>query len=329
MRDRLTARWLEAADDVQIRERTGHQQPMSILGQATIADLRESEDAFNHANDMFHFSPHPRLGPVLGPLDHIHDPLPPYATVREILGLGSDGANHRRLPLVRPIPPDSRLPAMQEAREDRAIRHMGRRGGRRMDELALAVDAHMGLHPEVPLLALGGLVHVWVTGLVGVLRRARGVDNRGIHNGAGGHAIAEGLEMLSDRLEERGPQLVCFQQMPEPADRGFVGNGFHAQVDPDEGAHGQRVVQGLFDRGIGEVKPLLQEVDPKHPFDSHGTSAGRLRLRVHRLNHRAQRLPWHHPIHFGEKHLTACRLAEALKASGRGQRRLFHRCLPP
>ena len=31
MRDRLTARWLEAADDVQIRERAGHQQPMVFL----------------------------------------------------------------------------------------------------------------------------------------------------------------------------------------------------------------------------------------------------------------------------------------------------------
>ena len=38
----------------------------------------------------------------------------------------------------------------------------------------------------------------------------------------------------------------------------------HAQVDADEFAHGQGVVEGFFHRRIGEVEPVLEEVDAQH-----------------------------------------------------------------
>lgn len=66
--DRLASRRLElTADPVQIRERTGDQQAMGILGQAAVADLRDPEDAFDDADDMFHLGPDLGFGAVLRP----------------------------------------------------------------------------------------------------------------------------------------------------------------------------------------------------------------------------------------------------------------------
>lgn len=109
----------------------------------------------------------------------------------------------------------------------------------------------MRLHPEVPLHAFRSLMHLGIPSLVGVLRRTWGVDHSGIHNGV--DARAKGLEMLIDGLEEGRSEPMCVQQMAEPVERGFIGNWFHSQVDADERTHGQRVVQGLLDRWIGEL----------------------------------------------------------------------------
>lgn len=295
--------WETAANHIQVRERTGDQQPMGILGLAAVADLREPKDAFDDADDLFHLGPYLGFGAVLRPrptsmrpryrLDGSCSPAP-----------AGHAANHGRLPLVRPIAPDPRLATMQEARQDRAVGHVGRRGSGRVDQLCLTIHAKMRLHPEVPLLPFRSLMHLGIPRLVGILRRTRGADNRGIHNGAGGHPIPKGVKMSIHGLEERRPEPMRFQQMPEPTDRGFVGNRFPPQVNADERTHGQRVVQGLLDRRIGEVEPLLQEIDPEHLVDPHGASARPLRLRIHRLDHRAQRLPEHHPSHCCEKHVT-------------------------
>ncbi len=51
----------------------------------------------------------------------------------------------------------------------------------------LAVHCDVQLHPEVPLLALAGLVHLGVACLVGILRRAGRTDDGGVHDRAGAH----------------------------------------------------------------------------------------------------------------------------------------------
>ncbi len=147
-------------------------------------------------------------------------------------------ADHRRLPSISLIAIDPRLLPVQERREDRAIGPMGGCRGRRMDELALAVDPDGCLHPEVPLVPLGGLMHLGGTGLVGMLRRTRGVDDRGIHDGPRRHLDAEGTEMAVDGVEQRVAQPMGFQQVPNPTDRGLVRGRFRSQINADEGPHG-------------------------------------------------------------------------------------------
>jgi hypothetical protein len=54
---------------------------------------------------------------------------------------------------------------------------------------------------------------------------------------------------------------VLLQQMPEAAHRGLVRRRLAAQVDADEAAHRRRIKERFLDRRVGQVEPLLQEVD--------------------------------------------------------------------
>jgi hypothetical protein len=52
-----------------------------------------------------------------------------------------------------------------------------------------------------------------------------------------------------------------FQQMPELADRGLIGHGFTAQINPDKLSQGAGVLQGLLDHRVRQVEPLLQAME--------------------------------------------------------------------
>ena len=75
---------------------------------------------------------------------------------------------------------------------------------------------------------------------------------------------------------------MLFEQMPEPANRRFIGYRLAPQIDPDKAPHRLRIVERLFDPWIRQVEPLLQEVDAQHPFhpDRRPAIAG---LRIERL----------------------------------------------
>ena len=50
--------------------------------------------------------------------------------------------------------------------------------------------------------------------------------------------------------------------MAELQDRAIIWHGLPAEIYADEPAHGDRFIQGFFRPRIGEVEPLLEEVDP-------------------------------------------------------------------
>ena len=56
-----------------------------------------------------------------------------------------------------------------------------------------------------------------------------------------------------------------------------------AQIHPAEPAQHRRFVQRLLDAGIGEIEPLLQEVNPQHERKTHRLTAI-ARLRIVRLD---------------------------------------------
>jgi hypothetical protein len=71
-------------------------------------------------------------------------------------------------------------------------------------------------HPEVPLAALLGLVHLGIACAFFVLGGGGRGDERGVHQRAFAQQQASGGEIGVDRGEERLAQVVGFEQAAEP-----------------------------------------------------------------------------------------------------------------
>ena len=192
-----------------------------------------------------------------------------------------------------------------------------------MDELRSAVDADVRLHAEVPLLALRRLVHLRIPLSILVLGRAGGTDDRRVDDGALGDLDASPTQVVVHRRQQHLAELVLLQQVPELADRRLVRRAFHAQIDADEAAHRDGVVQRFLDCRVRQVEPQLQEVDPQHPLQrNRRTTAVLADLRIRRLHRRRQLRPWNDLVHVRQELRSARRLPVLLKSR---QRRLLHR----
>ena len=109
-------------------------------------------------------------------------------------------------------------------------------------------------------------------------------------------------------LAEQGPHLfenplgefVRLQQVTELEQGGGIGHGFHTQVDTRKEAHRLAVIDGVFERLVGQRIPLLEEVDAQHALDPDGRTAAPPRG-IMGLNQRHQACPRHHPLHFPEE----------------------------
>lgn len=111
-----------------------------------------------------------------------------------------------------------------------------------MYELVSAVDRYVRLHAEVPLLALGCLMHLRIALTVLVLRRAWGADDCGIHD-----RTVTDLDPIAGRIPVHSRQqllaeLVPFEQVAEFAHGGLIRRSFVAEVNAGETAHSHRVV---------------------------------------------------------------------------------------
>ena len=93
---------------------------------------------------------------------------------------------------------------------------------------------------------------------------------------------------------------MLLQKAPELQDRRFVRHRFVEQVQAGEAAHARHVVQGVFHTRVGQVEPLLHEVEAQHRFQRPRTPplAG---LRVVRIDQLHQRRPGHHEFHFRQE----------------------------
>lgn len=111
--------------------------------------------------------------------------------------------------------------------------------------------------------------------------------------------------------------------MAELANGGLIRHRLAAQIDADKPSHRARVVHRLFHRRIGEVEPVLQEMDLEHPLNANRRAPGAFALRIKWLDYPAQSRPWNDLVHLLEKLLPARRLAK-LPESFVGQRALAH-----
>lgn len=75
-------------------------------------------------------------------------------------------------------------------------------------------------------------------------------------------------------------------------------------------------VQRLLTRGVGQVGPVLQQMDAQHAIQPNGRAAI-ARLRVMRLDQRHHTWPQHQHLHLGQQRLAPRGLAVTLEIRGR------------
>ena len=88
------------------------------------------------------------------------------------------------------------------------------------------------------------------------------------------------LLKLSETAANRNCGKILDTTMPEFADRGLVRYRLGAKVDADEPAHRPRVVQRLCHRPIRQIEPVLQKMNPEHPFHPDQQLRGAFAFRI-------------------------------------------------
>ena len=137
----------------------------------------------------------------------------------------------------------------------------------------------------------------------GATGTSREVNGGGIHDGAGVDLDAASLQLLANARKQRFTQLIVIEQVAEPEHRGGVGHGLTTQVNAYEAAQAGTVVQGLLTCQVGEVEPVLDEVNTQHALQTNG-AAPITGLGIVRGNLLAQRWPRHQRIHGLEEFVT-------------------------
>ncbi len=181
----------------------------------------------------------------------------------------------------------------------------------------------MGLHAEVPLPALAHLVPLRVAFPALIFGRGRCLQDGRVHDGAGADLQPMLGQIRVDPGEEALAQLMPFEQMTKLAHRRLVQRGLAAKVDTDKAAHRRRLVERVLNRRIGQVEPLLKQVNPQHPFQT-DRRPSLIRVRVMRLDQRHQLRPRNHLLHLRKKLRAPRRPPKPLKATRHRQRLLLH-----
>jgi hypothetical protein len=299
---------------VQVHQAAGDEQAGGVLIETAVADFAEAEDAFQDQERMLHFGSHLRLGPVPGLILIGQRVIAAALLMGKVFRIRRVFTDNVALPHIGRVAPYPGFFAMQQVSQHLAVMHVRRRGRDRMDQLRPAVDANVAFHAEVPLVTLAGLMHLRVASLVFVPGRTGGIDDRRIHDGAGIQLQAVFLKVRVDQAEQLVTQVMGFKKMPELADRSFIRYRFPAQVDPDKSPHRARVIQGLFHGRVGQVEPMLQEMNAQHPFQTDRPTPRAFRLRIEWLVNLAQVAPGDYLVHLAEKLFPTGRLAKFLEA---------------
>ncbi len=281
-----------------IGQRTGHEQAIRVLCDATVAHLGEAEHALHYADRVLDARAYPGARTVDPTLLFAQALVAPAAFLRQVLcplalGPGSCRSAPRKRYRPRPDPPPRAATARSPDRRarwpslpppsgsswscDRPQRGPSCRSTTGCPSWSGAYSGSRS--PFAFLVELGALMIV------------------AFHDRARGDFQPFGLKVASDFSKELLAQIVRFEQMPKLAHRGLIGRRFTAKINAHERAHRHRVVQRLLHRWVRQVEPLLQEVDAQHPLKPNRPTPRTLRLRVHRIDQRYQPRPRHHPLH--------------------------------
>ena len=170
--------------EIQVDQSAGDEQAMGVLRKAAIAHVGKSELPLHDAKRVLDLRPDPRLGCVACLLGLVQRMIAAAPAVRHVLRIGCCRPDGLFLALIGAVAPDLTLLAVEKIVDDLAVVRVGRRCNHGMNDTGAAIHADMGLHAEIPLIALLGLVHLGVTRAGLVFGRGRRVDDRRIQDGA-------------------------------------------------------------------------------------------------------------------------------------------------
>jgi len=157
-------------------------------------------------------------------------------------------------------------------------------------------------------------MHLGIPLTLSVLGRTRRADDGRIDDRSGSDLQPVGLEHRADTGEQLRSEIMLLQQAAESQQRRAVRHALPAQIDADESPQCRAVQQRLFARLIGEVEPVLHEDHPQHSLQPHRRTAV-AGLGVVRLDHRAELVPRHDPIHRRQELVSSRRLRYCSNAS--------------
>ena len=186
----------------QIRQSRHDEQAIAVLHHAAIADLGKAKDALDDEEGMFDLGTHTRLSTVLLLFPLRESPVAKALLVSKVTCLRCAQGDQFLLAGVSRVSIYAPLVAMEQLRQRMLVVLISRCSNHRMDQLGLAVYADMRLHAEIPLVALFGLVHLRIAGIVLVLGRGRRIDDRRVNDGAGRYLQPLGLQMPANFLED-------------------------------------------------------------------------------------------------------------------------------
>jgi len=155
------------------------------------------------------------------------------------------------------------------------------------------------------------VTHLRIAGLRLIFGRGRGGDNRGIHQGALVHQQATLAQQRVDRVKDGLGQAVCFQQVAKFKQRGGIRYRFAAQIETEKTPKRLTVIDGIFQRLVGQTEPLLQEVQAQHQPQANRRPTWTLARSgiIMRTQLLQQPRPRHHDLHLSQKAVPAHRLA--------------------
>lgn len=184
--------------------------------------------------------------------------------VGEVFGARRSSANPISLPLIALITPHPGFSGVKQMRQRRPVMDVDCRDQSRVDKLGFAVHPNMCLHSKIPLLTLGGLVHLRITCAVFSRRRARCADDRRINNRTVENLDAVAAEIFVHGHQPSPGQFVLRKQMSKLAHCGLIGRRLRSQVYARKASDRRRVVKRLLHSLIRQMEPQLQKMDAQH-----------------------------------------------------------------
>lgn len=107
---------------------------------------------------------------------------------------------------------------------------------------------------------------------------------------------------------------MLFRQVAGLADRRLIGHRLETHIDADESTQCAVILKGLLSTGIGQVEPILQELDAQHALDVQRPAPSALRIGIERLDAGGQLLPVVDALHLVESLILAGHPAKLIEA---------------